>query len=84
MQLKVNKLLCFEFKQCHILIFIFGFVSEFCRNNLQTENVSGDLNIWLKEKWNPGEVKGLNLCNYIMALSVLGIYGSPHSTCAAM
>jgi len=25
-------------------------------NNLQTENVSGDLNIWLKEKWNPGEI----------------------------
>jgi hypothetical protein len=48
-----------------MLIFIFGFASEFCRNNLQTENVSVDLNIWLKEKWNPGEVKGLNLC-YIL------------------
>jgi hypothetical protein len=48
-----------------MLIFIFGFASEFCRNNLQTENVSGDLNIWLKEKWNPGEVKGFNLC-YIL------------------
>lgn len=25
-------------------------------NNLQTENVSGDSSVWLKEKWNPGEI----------------------------
>lgn len=35
----------------------FGFTFEFCRNNLQMENASGELSIWLKEKWNPGEVK---------------------------
>lgn len=28
---------------------------------MQRENFSGDMSIWLKEEWNPGEVKILML-----------------------
>jgi hypothetical protein len=31
-------------------------VTYSCRNASQVENVSVDDSIWLKEKWNPGEV----------------------------
>lgn len=48
------------------------------------ENASGESSIWLKEKWNPGEVKKRlqfllytvsMTCNYIMVLEALGTDG---------
>lgn len=57
--------------------FIFGFSNEFCRNNLQTEDVSGNSSVWLKEKWNPGEVKGLY--NYICAIYAVSMTCDLHN-----
>lgn len=45
----------------HMLIFTF-----LCdRNSFPMQNVSGDSSIWLKEKWNPGEVKDFNCPIYL-------------------